>query len=172
MQKIAVGEKYPFNVGDGLSITFNDAGFTTIFKTNKLSEKDILGFREGDLRIDISFLNKIIFFTFTNITCIGYEDIPFTIHLTKCKEMQDIKENEGYLMTFILIEGKNNIVKGFRTISFSTKASEYIKKCIEMQLLEKDFNKENYIKKVIDLQRKYNSKEIKGMSGAHNIFKR
>nr|WP_228846484.1 hypothetical protein [Clostridioides sp. ES-S-0173-01]UDN49499.1 hypothetical protein JJJ25_19490 [Clostridioides sp. ES-S-0173-01] len=170
MQKIAAGEKYPVNVGNGLSITFDDTGFTTIFKTNKLSEKNILGFREGDLRIDISFLNKIIFFTFTNTTCIGYEDIPFTIHLTKCKETRYIKENEGYLMNLILVDD-NNIVKGFRAISFTHKASKYIKKYIDEQLLE-DFNKEEYIKKVRALQDKYDTKDIKGMSVAYTKFQR
>lgn len=143
----------------------------SIFKFDKLSEKDILGFRKGDLRIDITFLNKIIFFTFTNTTGIGYEDIPFTIHLTKCKDMQDIKENEGYLMTMILVEANNNIVKGLRAVSFSHKASKYIKKCVEEQLLE-DFNKEEYVNKLRNLQEKYKTKDIKEMSGAYTKFQR
>ncbi|HBF4081634.1 TPA: hypothetical protein KOG56_002357 [Clostridioides difficile] len=170
MQKIAVGEKLPINAHEGLSITFDETGFTSIFKFDNLSEKDILGFRKGDLRIDISFLKKIIFFTFTNTTGIGYEDIPFTIHLTKCKEMQDIKENEGYLMTMILVEA-NNIVKGLRAVSFNHKASKYIKKCVEEQLLD-DFNKEEYVNKIRNLQEKYKTKDIKEMSGAYTKFQR
>ncbi|HBF2930502.1 hypothetical protein NBN67_19405 [Clostridioides difficile] len=172
MLKIAVGEKFPTKLHDGLSITFGEAGFTVTFKLDNLSEEEILEFCTGNLRIDISFLEKIMFFIFTNPHGIGNADIPFDIHFTDVKEMQDIKENEGYRMDLILIEGKNNIVKGFRMISFSTKASEYIKKCTEVQLLEKGFNKENYVNKVINLHRRYNLKEIKGMSGAYNIFKK
>ncbi|MCC0726753.1 hypothetical protein KGF51_10075 [Clostridioides sp. ZZV14-6045] len=171
MLRIAVGEKFPLEIQDGLNIKFNESGFTTIFKLENLSDEEILGFRTGDLRIDVSFLEKIMFFVFTNVSGIGDADIPFTIHLTEFKKMQPVRENEGYLMDLILVEANNNVVKGFRSIGFNTNTSKYIKKCAEEQLSE-DFNKGEYINKVVRMQRSYSTKDIKRLSGAYTNFKR
>ncbi|MCC0671399.1 hypothetical protein IC214_00140 [Clostridioides sp. ES-S-0190-01] len=172
MKRIAVGEKFPGELHGGIGITLGEAGFTAIFKLKDLDKEEILNFHTGDLRIDISFLEKIIFFVFDNPKGIGSADIPFTVHLADVKELQEIKENEGYRMDLILVEGKNNIVKGLRMISFNNRTSKYIKKYIDAQLLETDFNKENYKEKIITLQKKYKFKDIKGMSRAYTSFKR
>lgn len=55
MFKIEIGEKLEAEVPDGLSITFSETGFTAIFKLDNLSDKEIIEFRKGNLRIDVSF---------------------------------------------------------------------------------------------------------------------
>ncbi|HDF2795421.1 TPA: hypothetical protein PC506_000568 [Clostridioides difficile] len=171
MFKIEVGKKLEAEVPDGLSITFSETGFRAIFKLDNLSDKEIIEFRKGNLRIDVSFLDQIIFFVFTNTMGIGDADIPFTIHLSKCKEFQELEENEGYAMDLMLVEANNNIVKGFRRVGLNVNTSKYLKKCA-MEQLSHDFNKDEYVRKITEIRRKYNSREIKKLSGAYSKFER
>ncbi|HBF1331029.1 TPA: hypothetical protein KNR73_002891 [Clostridioides difficile] len=171
MFKIEVGKKLEAEIPGGLSINFSETGFTAIFKLDNLSDKEIIEFRKGNLRIDVSFLDKIIFFVFTNTMGIGDADIPFTIHLSKCKEFQELEENEGYAMDLMLVEANDNIVKGFRRVGLNTNTSKYLKKCA-MEQLEYDFNMDEHMRRVKEIQRKYNSREIKKLSGAYSKFER
>ncbi|MCC0783570.1 hypothetical protein IR152_10850 [Clostridioides sp. ES-S-0108-01] len=171
MFKIEVGKKLEAEIPGGLSIIFGETGFTAIFKLSNLSDKEIVEFRKGNLRIDVSFLDKIIFFVFTNTMGIGDADIPFTIHLSKCKEFQELGENEGYAMDLMLVEANNNIAKGFRRVGLNTNTSKYLKKCV-MEQLKYNFNMDEHMRKVKEIQRKYNSREIRKLAGAYSKFER
>lgn len=170
MFKIEVGKKLETKVQEGLSISFDENGFTVIFKLDNLSDKEITGFRTGNLRVDVAFLEKIIFFVFTNTTGIGDADIPFTFHLGKVKEIQEIGENQGFAMNLILVEANNNIVKGLRHVSLNTNTSKYIKKC-GMEQLANDFDMNKHVITINRLQRNFKSREIKEKAGAYSSFK-
>ncbi|MCC0684033.1 hypothetical protein [Clostridioides sp. ZZV14-6345] len=170
MFKIEVGKKLEANAQEGLNISFDESGFIVVFKLSNLSDKEITGFKTGNLRIDVAFLEKIIFFVFTNTSGIGDADIPFSFNLSKVKEIAEIGENQGLAMNLILVEANNNIVKGLRHVGLNTNTSKYIKKC-RMEQLDNNFDRNKYVMTINKLQRNFNSRDIKKMAGAYSSFK-
>lgn len=165
----AIGLPHPFGdkLKEGASIYYdNCCGFTVEIKLPNLTPQAITAFRKGTISIDLSYLEKILFFTI-DIDNFTYFDLAFTSNITYLNskdELGDIENNEGFAFNFILTEATNNIVQALRVISLSNHFSKILLEKMKEQL-DENFNANEHNRKVFKIFSKYN--DLKQLSIAH-----
>lgn len=169
MIKIEVGKKFPLTeVREGAMMDLKDEGFILMIGLDNISEKEIMNFKKGELTIDLTFVNDIIFFV-VDMEDLILSDIPFHVGYTRTDEnISEIlkrDKDEVYQLHMFLVDTIDNTLKAIRFIGFTKEFSNVIEVIMNKQL-ETKFNKEDYNKELDNIYNKLSPTDIKRMSTA------
>ncbi len=168
MIEFAVGKKNPVE-REGMFIQADESGLTLFMTLDHLTEKEIEGCKNGSISIDLVYLKDIVFFV-TKIEGFEVSDASFVANNSSFKPVENVEEGTGYPFQIILTEATTGIIKAMRLISFNTRFSRELKKCMEDQL-SKEFNKEIFNKNFASIMASYSSKQLLKFSIANTKFR-
>jgi hypothetical protein len=167
--EISVGKEFPLaKVREGGMIDLKEEGLVCFIGFNNVSKREIMEFRKGILKINLSYINNIIFFVLEIGNAI-FLDIPFHSGLirptTSIEEVTKRNKMGIYPLHMYLVDTKDNTLKAMRVIGLSVDFSKEIEETIEKQK-EEIFNNNDFTKNLNYLFRILSQKDIKDKSFA------
>lgn len=157
MIEFSIGKKNPIE-REGMFIQADESGLTLFMTLDHLTEKEIEGCKKGSISIDLVYLKDIVFFV-TKIEGFEVSDASFVANNSSFKPVENVEEGTGYPFQIILTESTTGIIKAMRLVSFNTRFSRELNKCIKDQL-NKPFDKDMCNRNLSTIMNTYSSKDL------------
>lgn len=162
MYFLAVGEKYPNKIIEGMAVSHDESGFTISIGFPNLKESEVEAFKNGKLTFSASRLGKALFLITEIEGFIGISDVAFDVNLTENKMDEFRKsenENVGYKVEFLLVDTATGILKGIRVVGISQQLSNAIYETCEKQL-DDNFDVTQHVNEIMKIQQAYPTKKL------------
>lgn len=119
MYTLRVGDKFSpmYRHPEGAYFTIDDSGLMLIYNYRMPTEKELSAVKEGN-PAEFRFLveNGMIFFM-SKMGSLPWNDSPFDPRLDRDRGLEPpVSANDGYLMTFMMVDAATNTIKHIRAI--------------------------------------------------------
>ena len=156
---LSVGNKSPFVSNEGLSIYFDNCGYTLITSLTNLTQDEINAFRSNKITINLCKVDQQVAFFHIRIDGFYDGDVAFSI-LKSGSTIKDMcTENGEYanLFSLVLVESTTNTIAALRTLGVS---QDFAKNIYNVCKEQTEYGLHNYLDKVLEIQAKYTSEEV------------
>lgn len=140
-------KKYPLgNVREGVIIEIFDNGFSIVIGLRGIKEYEVKAFSSGKIRLDLSFVNNLVFIILEIHELLNVSDAPFPISGIKNEFQQLISHiKDSSVVQFFLVDTDESIIKAMRMISVSKEFIDLLTLLLEKQM-EEGITREAYNK--------------------------
>lgn len=150
MNELTIGGKYPPMAGkaEGVYFDVDASGPILIYNFESPTQKEINALQSGN-RFDLwlSVISNVLFVT-AKAADLSIVDAPFAPQLAR-GELPEVGDDEGYLLTVLLIDAAANTIKAIRAIGLSHEFSVVlygeIERVMALPFSEKAFMQKQYI---------------------------
>ena len=142
MKVVLLGSRWPGNLppGEGLITAMSKGGLQGILRLNKLSKDDIDLFQKSPIEVHVALIEKS--FPFLALRFGKGELEVDSLLVLPPGEQHEAMSNPWNTFQLFLIEGKHNIVRGFRMLGLKSETVELLRNAL------------NQPQDVVELQRK------------------
>lgn len=147
IQGLQVGGYHPNHTGaEGIKFDFNQAGGIIDIFYNRPTAKEIEQMKSGKIKVGLCQKNGVIFLLF-KFGSLNWMDAPYSVHLSKPYELQDIKSGTGYTLNLRFADAGSGSIKVLRLFTMPTDVSREFKKMVDAEKLL-SFEKVEYHRKL------------------------
>lgn len=161
MQKFEVGQLFQEDITqyeETMRFGFSQPGADMCIFFNAPNAKEIESVKSGKLEIAMYTKDDLIFMLF-KFQGLHWMDAPYSVHISKPFEFEDLAEGSGFGCTIFLIDAATGILKVMRYISFSTEFSRRFKNAVLKQK-ELSFNNSLYDAKIQAVYKNYSTSDM------------
>ncbi|MFA5169846.1 MAG: hypothetical protein WC420_03915 [Candidatus Paceibacterota bacterium] len=161
MQKYEVGKLLQEGVTryqEGVKFGFSQSGADMCIFFNAPRAKEIESVKLGKLEIAMYTKEDLIFMLF-KFQELHWMDAPYSVHISKPFEFEDLAEGSGFGCTIFLVDAGTGIIKAIRYIGFSAEFSRRFKIAVLKQK-EQPFDKNMYDSKIQEVYKNYSTSDI------------
>lgn len=176
MQSLTVGQ--PFDLGrplqEGTLVHMTSNGPIIFIMFNGISRSEEDAFNNGQIDMSYTYLDSILFFNLRIEDVMAWSDIPFSIRIEKQIELDFTSifgQKQGYPVLLVLLDTRTGIVRGLRCIGAGHDFSNGIRKSIEKQMEDTNFNPVWYNRMLARIQNLYSSKQLAAAGEGHFTIK-
>lgn len=165
MISFEVGKKYPLgNVREGVIIEIFDNGFSFVIGLRGIKEYEIEAFKSGKIKLDLSFVNNLVFIILEIDELLDVSDAPFPISGIK-EEFQNLisRIKSSSFVQFFLVDTEECIIKAMRLISVSKEFIDLLTILLEKQM-EEGVTRGEYNKNLSYVYRELSSRDLLRLS--------
>lgn len=155
MYALEVGKLYNPNRrqwAEGATYSFRGGGHELLLFYNNPHPKEMMDIKQGVSQFAVTPVEDVIFFCY-KFGDAKWSDAPFTLHLVKEEERSlppELAEGEAMLLTTILVNAANGIIKAIRVQSLDHNFSQTLNRLIREQA-ERPFPGRNAYEQAINV---------------------
>lgn len=123
MEKFVVGEKFPYEVKEGLSAYFDGNSINIVLGYAKITRGEHEAFRNNQIEFYLSYINNTFFLCIKSDNLIDYSDAALLLDI-KGKLRLIGKGDESYPVLMFLVDTSTGIFMGARVLGLSNEASQ------------------------------------------------
>jgi hypothetical protein len=143
---------------EGVRFDYTHDGAILLLFYNNADEKELLDIRKGSLKIGMYVKDEVIFMLF-KFASQNWIDAPYSVHLSKLYEFDNIAEGMGIGLHIFLVDASTGILKAMRLIGLPTKFSKSFQKAVLAQK-EIEFDKSKYAQKINMVYGNYSTDDL------------
>jgi hypothetical protein len=166
IQKLEVGQllnEGETKFAESIKFDFQQSGPVMIIFFERPTDKEIESIRAGKLEFAFYEKDEIIFIL-SKFQGIEWMDAPYTVHLSKPFEFQEMQEGLGFGLQIILVDAATGIIKAMRYVGLSTQFSIKLKKAIEAQR-EQPWDLHRYDVRLQNIYNNYSTSDLAKRAG-------
>jgi len=159
--KVEVGKLYQEGINkyqEESKFDFTNSGAELYLMFDRPAKTEIENIKRGNIELAVYPADEVLFMLF-KFGSLNWIDVPYSVHLSKDLELQEVEEGKGYALHVTLIDASTGIVEVLRLIGLSTKFSIQLRKLI-MSQKEKPFDIKAYNNKINHIYNNYSTKDL------------
>jgi hypothetical protein len=134
---------------------FHQSGATLLIILSKPTPQEIQSIRNGKVELGLFIRENVIFFL-SKFGSMSWMDSPYSIHLSKPFEFEDLTPDIGYSLNVILTDASTGIIKAMRLIGMPNVFSHKLQEAIDKQKAL-PFESASYNQLINKIYKKYNT---------------
>lgn len=149
MKSFEVGKLFEENkthYQEGVKFDFTQSGPVLFLFFNRPTQKEIESIKTGKFEYGMYVKDEVIFLLF-KFQGLEWIDTPYTVHLSKQFEFEEVERGKGFALNIFLIDAATGILEVIRLCGLSTKFSIEFQNAVQNQC-NTSFDKITYEKKI------------------------
>lgn len=171
MYRYEVGKPYIEGVTsypESVKFNFTQGGAILLLFYNNPTEEELAAVKKGRLEVRFHARGSIIFFL-ARFGSLPWLDAPYTVHLSKPFEFQEMAGSQGFGMHITLIDARTGVIRAMRLVGLSHGFSRELQAAIEAQRAM-PFDEVRYDHELSAAYRNYRTRDLVKMADARCLI--
>jgi hypothetical protein len=135
-----VGERFPAIVPIHEGFLYEASGFfhRVVISYDNLSDGEVAAFNEAPIRVGLVVKGRVLFFCFRIDGMLDWSDATLNIHRYPAEDrvVTDLPPGQHLPLAMLLLEGRTQVIRAIRYLSYSKHASQVVLAQMRRQLSE------------------------------------